>query len=376
LLSDDVETVLADWWQELLGMDQVGLDDDFFELGGHSLLVVRLFSKINKTYGINIGLSTFFEAGTIRTLARLIRDGCAKTTGQPLSSRAVVPIRASGTRPPLYVTSGLDGHVLGFHRMALYLGEDQPVFGLVPRIPDGAEPYHATVEEMAAYYVKAIRKHQPEGPYRVAGHSFGGIVAFEVAQQIMALGGVVDFLGLFDTIERQYVKEVKRSLRFRDRVSSVAFAFRLAIAERDPFGPVRRRLNRMTSKAISSISPNLGSPQWQAKTSIKDMNIYSCEINRPSVYPGRLTLFRSTTRQVQDGNDEFLGWGRLAAGGVEVHDVPSTHFNMIDEPAVGILSEILQECLDRDGVVERAAFEPPARLFSPRPPLATRPVQQ
>ena len=346
--NDDVETVLAEWWHELLGLDQVGLDDDFFELGGHSLLVVRLFAKMKKTYGVNIGLSTFFEARTIRSLARLIRDGGANTNDRSLSGRVVVPIRAGGTRPPLYVASGLDGHVLGYHKMALHLSEDQPVFGLVPRGVDRPASYNASVEEMASYYVKAIRKHQPEGPYRVVGHSFGGIVAFEVAQQIMSEGDVVDFLGMFDTIERQYMEEVRKSLRIRDRVALFRSEFRFAMHERDPFGPVRRRLNRLTPKAISSIFPNLGTAQSQARVTIKDVNLSAFSIYHPKAYPGRLTLFRSTTREIQDGNDEFLGWGKLAKGGIEVHQVPSTHYNMIDEPAVGILAEILQKCLERD----------------------------
>ena len=221
---------------------------------------------------------------------------------------------------------------------------------------DGAQPYHTRVEDMAAHYVNAIRNQQPEGPYRLVGHSFGGIVAFEVAQQIVAQGGVVDFLGLFDTIERQYMEEVKRSLRIRDRIASVASEFRFAVAERDPFGPIRRRLNRMTSKAISAISPNIGRrPQSQVSVTIKDVNLRAFDIYHPKPYPGKLTLFRSTTREIHDGNDEFLGWGRLAKGGIEVHEVPSTHYNMVDEPAVMILSEMLRQCLDQD----RGSLTPP-----------------
>jgi thioesterase domain-containing protein len=243
--------------------------------------------------------------------------------------------------------------------MARYLGEDQPVYGLVPRGLDGAQPYHTRVEDMAAHYVNAIRHQQPEGPYRLVGHSFGGIVAYEVAQQIVAKGGVVDFLGLFDTIERQYIEEVKRSLGIRDRIASVASEFRFAVAERDPFGPIRRRLNRMTSKAISSISPNIGRrPQSQVSVTIKDVNLRAFNIYRPKPYPGKLTLFRSTTREIHDGNDEFLGWGRLAKGGIEVHEVPSTHYNMVDEPAVMILSEMLRQCLDQD----RGSLTPPLQL--------------
>jgi hypothetical protein len=152
---------------------------------------------------------------------------------------------------------------------------------------------------------------------------------------------------MFDTIERRYMEEVRKSLRIRDRVAHFGSEFRFALLERDPFGPVRRRLNRMKSKAISLIFPNVSVPQSQGSGTIKDVNLCAFSNYQPTAYPGRLTLFRSTTREIQDGNDEFLGWGKLVKGGTEVHEVPSTHYNMIDEPAVGILAEILQECLDR-----------------------------
>ena len=252
--NDDVETVLSEWWQELLGIDRPGLDDDFFELGGHSLLVVRLFSKLKKTFGVNIDLSSFFEARTIRTLARRIRDGCTTTDRLPSSSQAVVTIRAGGTRRPLYIASGLDGHVLGYHKLVRLLSQDQSVYGLVPRGIDGTEPYDWRVEDIAAYYVQAIRIQQPDGPYRVVGHSFGGIVAFEVAQQLVASGGQVSFVGLLDTLERQYMQEVRRSLRIRDRVALIGSEFRFALHDRDPFGPVRRRLSRYTNGESSSVS--------------------------------------------------------------------------------------------------------------------------
>ena len=162
--ADPVESVLAGWWQELLGHERVGLDDDFFDLGGHSLIVVRLFAKIKKTYGVRFGLSTLFEARTVRTLARLIREANTTSGPAPTSGRSFVAIQRKGTRPPLYVISGLGGNVLKFHGMAYYLGEDQPVYGLLPRGLDGDEPYHTRVEDMAAHYVEAIRKVQAEGP--------------------------------------------------------------------------------------------------------------------------------------------------------------------------------------------------------------------
>ena len=217
---DDVESLIAEWWQELLGIERVDLDDDFFHLGGHSLIVVRLFSQIKKTYGISFGLSTLFEARTVRKLSALVRTARTAPHSAPKSGPALVSIQPKGTRPPLYVVSGLGGNVIKFQSMAFYLGEDQPVYGLIPRGLDGHEPYHTRVEDMAAYYVDAIRNVQPKGPYHLVGYSFGGAVAFEVAQQITAAGGEVGLLGLFDTIEWSYMVRVKQSLSPRDRRAS------------------------------------------------------------------------------------------------------------------------------------------------------------
>ena len=200
-IRDDVESVLTEWWREMLGVEHIGLDQDFFELGGQSLLVVRLFSKIKKKFAVDLGLSTFFEARTVRKLGQVIGKFATNGDFKPERSQVIVPVQPKGTRPPLYVMSGLDGHVLAFHRLANYLGEDQPIYGLVPRGKNQKEAFHLRVEDMAAYYVDAIRQVQLEGPYRLAGYSFGGVVAFEVARQLTAQGAVVSFLGLLDTIE-------------------------------------------------------------------------------------------------------------------------------------------------------------------------------
>jgi acyl transferase domain-containing protein/thioesterase domain-containing protein/acyl carrier protein len=345
--GEDIETLLMDWWRESLGHEQVGLDDDFFELGGQSLHVVRHFAKIKKLYGIDFNLSVFFEARTIRSLAQLVRDARSKSSGEHLQEHAVVPIQAKGQRRPLYVVSGLDGHVLAFHRLAHYLGEDQPVFGLAHRGSDGRELDRTSVEEIAQSYVSAIRKVQPEGPYRVVGHSFGGIVAFEVAQQLLAHGGTVSMLGLFDTIEPRYSRQVWESLGFGKRIAVHLSEFRFALRDRDLFGPLRRRFQK-TRAIISSIFKAERSPVPQPDTNVKDRNLIAAANYEPKVYPSSLTLFRSTVRGIKDGEDEVLGWGQVVAGDIEIRHIPATHGNIVNEPAVRILAKELAECLDRD----------------------------
>lgn len=345
--QDNVESVLAEWWQELLGIEQVGLDDDFFELGGQSLIVVRLFSKIKKTYGINFGLSTLFKAHTVRKLAQLVRKASTKTSYEPSSGGALVAVQARGTRPPLYVISGIGGNVIQYRSMASYLGEDQPVYGLLPRGLDGRDPYHTRVEDMAAYYVEAIREFQPEGPYQLAGYSFGGAVAFEVAQQLVAQDGHVSFVGLFDTIELGYRERVKKSLRFHERIAVYMSQFKIAISGEDPFRSLWDRVRAKSSRAAYQFLHLLGRPLPQSGARIEDVNALAGARYQPKLYPGRLTLFRCTTKLPLDGDDEYLGWGSLAAGGIELLYVQSTHANILREPGMRFLSERLGECLNR-----------------------------
>ena len=354
---DDLESTLALWWQELLGHDRVGLDDDFFDLGGQSLIVVRLFSKIKKTYGVNFGLSTLFEARTVRTLAQLIREASTKPNSEQSAGRALVAIQPGGTNLPLYVISGLGGNVIKFHSMAFYLGEDQPIFGLLPRGLDGGDSYHTRVEDMAADYVKAIREVQPEGPYRLVGYSFGGAVAFEVAQQIVAQGGVVGLLGMFDTIEWQYLERVERSLGFRERFAVYRSKLRLAASEEDPVAAMWKRLKSKSSRTIFRLLGAGGRSTAPSTATIEDVNIYAAANYRAKVYPGKLTLFRAITRGPLDGDDQFLGWGDLVDGGIEVHHIPATHLNILQEPGVRVLSEKLRECLDRDAAFASADLQ-------------------
>ena len=356
--AGDVEAVLAGWWQELLGVERVSPNDDFFELGGQSLIGVRLFSKIKKTYGLHLGLSTLFEARTIAQLAKLVRDAGKGGHSEPKSRSPIVAIQPKGARPPLYVISGLGGNVVKFHSMAFHLGEDQPVYGLLPRGLDGREPYHTRIEDMAAYYVEAIRGMQPDGPYRLAGYSFGGVVAFEVAQQLVAQSGNVTLVGLFDAIEWNHMRKVERSLGYRER-----FAASMAqLAEDFPEDSRLRLFVRLfaakDSGVVVRLFQRLGWPVTQKVGGIEDVNAFAGANYKPKIYPGRVTLFRSTIRAGIDRDDQFLGWGDLAAGGVEVHHVPSTHFDILQEPGVRVLSEKLRQCLDRDVKYEKEEDAP------------------
>jgi thioesterase domain-containing protein/NAD(P)-dependent dehydrogenase (short-subunit alcohol dehydrogenase family)/acyl carrier protein len=346
---ENVELLLSEWWKELLGLDQVGIDDDFFELGGQSLVVVRLFNKIKKNYGLDFPIDSLFELRTVRKLAERIREGAKKDLGPRRTPTPIVAIQPQGTRPPLFVISGLGGNVIKFHSLAFYLGKNQPVYGLLPRGLDGKESFLSRVEEMARYYVSAIRAIQPEGPYHIVGYSFGGIVAFEVAQQIIAQGDRVGLLGLFDTIEWHYMESVNRSLNpaqrlriYRTRLGDAFFSEGILT---NVYNLLNIKLVKTKSQLLRAIGREATPPSG---ATLEEVNTSAAAIYVPKPYSGHLTIFRSTTRRVEEGNDEFLGWGSLVNGGVEVHHIASTHFNILQEPGVAILSEKLKKCLDRE----------------------------
>ena len=342
-----VEDVLAEWWQELLGVEKVGLDDDFFDLGGHSLIAVRLFSKIKKTFQLDLGLSTLFEARTVGQLAVLIRQRGIASVRAEVDSPAIVPIREQGSRSPLFLVSGLGGSVVGFGTLAHCLGDDQPVFALEPQGLDGRKPFLTQIEDMAAYYLGEIRKVQPHGPYCLAGYSFGGLVMFELARQLHASGETVALLGLLDTIEWQYLERFKRSLNVRQRFTVYKHRLNHIFFSGEGGQYVKDTISALFTDQMFRLFQKVDRPLPQRVGSLKDINRIAGSLYRPKVYAGRLTIFRCVNRRILDGTDELLGWRGLAAGGIEIQDVTGNHRDLLSEPNIRILAEKLRACLDR-----------------------------
>ena len=207
---DEVERTLVQFWQELLGVAQVGVRDNFFDLGGHSLIAVRLFARIRKTFQVDYPISVLFDAPTVEACAEMLRrDGAtAAGTEAPVARseaprnryRHLVPMRTSpkgGT--PFFLVAGMFGNVLNLRHLAHLLGEDRSFYGLQARGLYGDTEPHATFGEAATDYIAELRTVQPRGPYLLGGFSGGGLTAFEMARQLRAQGEEVGLLVLLDT---------------------------------------------------------------------------------------------------------------------------------------------------------------------------------
>ncbi len=182
-------------WQELLGVERVGVEDDFFALGGHSLLAVKLVARLRERYGVELTLAGLFQRPTVAALAEALEAPSEARRDGPL-----VPLRPLGRRTPLFLVHAVGGGVLAYHELARALPEGRPLYGLERPGLESGEVEYLDVEQLAARYLEPLLRRQPHGPYALAGWSFGGLVAFEMARQLEASGARVALLGLIDTL--------------------------------------------------------------------------------------------------------------------------------------------------------------------------------
>ncbi len=358
--ANDVERQIVEMYRQFLSTPSVGVHDKFFDIGGHSLLAVRLMSEIEKIFSLNLPLATLFEASSPRELAAVITDQRRK-----LAWTSLVRLKPGGTAPPLFCVHSLGANLVSYRHMAQKMHPDQPLYGLQPIGLDGENELHRTVEEMAAHYLKEIRNVQPRGPYNLSGVCLGGIVAFEMAQQLHAEGEETSLLALIDSY---YVPQPRHLTKLPDRATPLHYAdyYLGEILLRHG----RERL-RYTVTRISNILRRSGQALKRAlgfKTSVTGSlaralqeihGVHSAAERTyvPKTYPGRVTLFWCSNYPVRSYYDTRLGWCDVAGGGLEVHMIPGDHMSMLEPGNVEALAAELTSCLHRARAVSAPEVE-------------------
>jgi thioesterase domain-containing protein len=266
--------------------------------------------------------------------AGLLGDVVRRESGEPPRA-SLVAIRRHGSRPPFFGVPG-NRDALCFHALAQRLGSDQPFYGFQPQDHDKERTNLPEIEDIAANYVREVRSLQPEGPYFLGGHSSGGLVAFEMARQLRSQGRDVALLALFDTELRAKVP-IKRRLRLQSR----------RLRREGPLGYVRRMTKSMLWTIAYGVWLRFGHslPPHLSSTAFASMR--AAGSYKAQSYPGRVTLFRVAEPWKESGRDPHLGWDGVAAGGVEVYEVPGDHSTLLEEPHVQILAAQLKSCLDQ-----------------------------
>ncbi|MEM1249749.1 MAG: SDR family NAD(P)-dependent oxidoreductase [Acidobacteriota bacterium] len=351
------ERALADLFEDLLGLEQVGVDDDFFALGGHSLVAVRLFARIKRQFGEEYPLSLLFEAPTVRLLAQKVRTEAIEEQESTESNEGfsyIVPLhRVEGTtKRPFFIVSGMLGNVLNLRYLARRLGDDQQVFALQARGLYGEAKPHDRFEDMATEYLEEVRRIQPEGPYFLGGFSGGGLIALEMARLLQADGEATPLLAMLDTPAKI------DGPNWRDRIELQLIKWRQG-GLLYPLDFLKQRLSWEQAKRRERKShPDVErSPAIFRSAQIEQAFLTALDRYEPSYYAGTLHLFRPeldrayklSGRRTMNTARCFVRednhWGELADH-VDVTVVAGEHNSMVLEPHVRILANRLREALE------------------------------
>ncbi len=343
-----LEAAVADLAAQVLSVERVGVHDNFFELGGHSLLIVRLLSRIQKQLGQELALATLFQNPTVEHLARTLRQRADAPPPTPL-----VGIQPNGSKRPFFCVHPGAGSVLCYVELARCLGAAQPFYALQAAGLEDDQPPCSQIEEMAAAYLVALRAVQPEGSYLLGGWSFGGLVAFEMAQQLRAQGQEVALLVLFDS----WTPRAETAPPSDDVTLLAWFAHdlgrmygktpQLSIDDLRRIEPeLRLRFVIEQASAENLLPPDIGEQQIRRGLQVFAANQQAMVHYRPRPYAGRVALFRASEHPVADLPDPALGWNDLVEGGVAMDVIPGDHYAMLRPPQVQLLAERLSACID------------------------------
>lgn len=332
---DPLAADLVNIWAELLDRRDIPTDVGFFDLGGHSLLAARMLVLLERRTGVRLPMSVFLEATTVDALAAAARAN--EPDGDPI----LVPlVSGDPSRPPLFVTHDLQGSAFRFRALAeAAVDPGRPAYGFESPFLEGRCAF-TTIAAMAERYVRAVRSVQAGGPYHLAGYSFGGILAFEMARLLRGEGETVEVLGIVD------VGPGYRGLDYSRTDAPPLPYLDAALEAAGPLPawarPVRRlwtnprvlsaRWHRLLARG-EAVPPeerlwfawwshwHLVGPQWA-----------------PAAYDGRIDLFWAETTV---GTDATMGWGVTGAE-VAVHPIPGRHEDLLRSPSLDTIGAVLR----------------------------------
>jgi amino acid adenylation domain-containing protein len=320
LSRNDRERRVAALWTDLLGVPVTDVHSDFFDMGGHSLLAARLISEVQRAFGVALSLAAFIDSGrTIAELAALLGAESPSGTDEV----------ASG--PPLHFIFADLASAMSLRHFTAQWGAAQPIHALIPEQPGGRFDRSVTIQQHASQALSTIRNRQPDGALTLAGYSIGGILAYEIARQVVDAGQQVDWLGILDAPAPSKAQLLRARLTLR---------WRLRQLRRQP---ARERWAKYAEVALRVLrsGPSALSPQQDFD------NRGATEIARRYQQPGHevpMHLFVSE-RSAAYLKADLLGWDEFHNGTLTVDRLAGDHVTMLDPPEVEQLARMMLESL-------------------------------
>ena len=345
--GDSLVETLRKIWERVIGHDEFELDDDFFDIGGDSLLATWVVTEISHALGREFDLSILLEDSTITGIARTLEE----LQLQPIGSRPVseaLTLRASSSTRILFLVHPLGGELLAYQALARSIKSPMRVVGLRWRPPE-EQSHPLSLAEMAAAHLDQVRSVQPAGPYLLAGWSFGGVLAYELAQQLMASGERVDFLGLFDAnpvIDTTTGKlTVDRSLY--DRLTKVLTEIERQLEPGEQGAELAKLLNDndLNSLIGNTIPEGVTAKHLKRTLQITRDNVWATMNYRAVPYRGMIDLFQPESASPAIKELVMTELGKLAQGSFRSHLIPGDHYTMLRLPQVETMAREVDSAL-------------------------------
>ncbi|MER6810087.1 SDR family NAD(P)-dependent oxidoreductase [Spirillospora sp. NPDC000708] len=356
---DAAERLAVRIFEDVLGLDRVGVTADFFaDLGGQEHQADRVVAMVAAELGGEVTRGELFEVPTAENVAEVIR-----AADEEAARQTVRPLKPTGDRRPIFIAHPAGGTTACYRQLIDLLGDDQPVYGL-ERFEDAP-----SVEERAARYVQHLLEAQPEGAFRLGGWSFGGVLAYETARQLRAAGREVEFVALFDAgiplpVDDESDTLARRFSAFADYINetygldvTLTYDELSGLDEEAQFALVMER----AAPLVDYIPPAALTHQLTSHQDTRSLEAY-----RPEPYDGRVILYyapEETPWAVRDARyvlDGTNGFGGLCSD-LEIVTIPGVHhLNLLDPPGVEILAAHLEGRLagraaGADGATRRPA---------------------
>ncbi len=358
------ERVIGAVWSEVLRLDRVGVQESFFELGGHSLLLAQVQRRLRERFARELSVIDLFRYPTVESLAQFLGPLLEREVTLPPS---LVELQPRGSEPPLFLVHPLSGELLLYRYLVSGLGSDQPVYGFQARgFGDGLEPL-SRVEDMADLYVESLLAFRPRGPYLLAGSSFGGLVAYEMARQLRCRGHEVALVALIDASAPR-----GGGLESEGGDGKAELAIFHYITGGDPTMPLERlrtlapeerlELILQRGREMGALASSFGLTELRWLVQVIAANQEAMRVYLPEPSDVRATYLRAAANE----SSQAGAWGAFALGGLEIQEVPGDHLSLHFPPHADEVAARLEACI-RKALSTAGSDSPPAGTGLPAP---------
>lgn len=345
---DTIELTLVRLWEQLFDIASISVQDDFFDIGGDSLLAMRLIFHIREKFDRTLPLHTLFQNRTVEQLAAVLRRDTPVSAWQPM-----ICLQPEGDKTPIFFAHASGGSAFNALEFASVMGKDRPFYAVHPRGAEPGDPFHDSIEEMAADYVTAMREIQPQGPYLMAGWSFGGTVIFEMARLLEQAGETAPLLITIDMPEPEAVVWKENDVEFlMDRLPHY---HGVSVDELDENSSDEEKVTYLLKeiKIAGLMRPDIDQNHAQHWFSMYKHHNRLVGLYKPSSPVQSKMLFFKPAERIPF--DDQMGkalekWPPFVLGGLEMQEAPGNHFNMVSPANTTILAGRMKAYLEEHGI--------------------------